>query len=181
MAYDIMGADDILGADDLMGADDILGADELLGAQRRRSSGLARRPSLFNKVPGVSGPALAKLPLGFNVLSCTSVANSSGGQAATRPQVPVIPQRLVVSVSGVNSGNYAVTISNIRVGTKSILASANPIDARAFGPGAFGVELVGESAQPGIDITCDYVITPTITTVGDRVDVATTFICQSVI
>jgi hypothetical protein len=180
MAYDIMGADDSLGADDLMGADDILGADELLGAQRRRSGGIARRPSLFNRVPGVSGPALAKLPLGFGNLACTLAANSSGGPVVTRPQVPVIPQRLVVSISGANSNNYAVTISNVRVGTKSILASANGIDARAFAPGAFGVELTAESAQPGIDITCDYVVSPAVTG-SDVVNITTTFICQSVI
>ena len=177
MAYDILG-EDILG-EDILG-EDILGED-LMGAQSKRRGGMiAARPSLFNRVPGVSGPALAKLPLGFGNLACTNVANSTGGQVLTRPQVPVIPQRLVVSISGTNSNNYAVTISNVRVGTKSILASANGIDARAFAPNAFDVALTAESAQPGIDITCDYVVSPAVGA-GDLVNITTTFICQSVI
>lgn len=177
MAYDILG-EDILG-EDMMG-EDLLGED-ILGAQARRRGGMIRRaPSLFNKVPGVSGPALAKLPLGFGALICDVTNNTTGGQVVTRPQVPVVPRRLVVSIAGANSANYAVTINNVRVGTKSILASANGIDARAFAPNAFDVSLTAESAQPGIDITIDYTVTPAVSGT-DVVAISSTFICDSVI
>jgi hypothetical protein len=184
MGYDIMGLDDILGADDIMGADDILGADELLGAQvrRRRSQSLAR-PSLFNKIPGVSAPNAAKLPLGvgFALFATTGTGAITGTSTTltTRPQVPVIPRRLVVSVSGTNNDKYGAFINNLRVGTKSILASATPLDARAFGPGAFGVELVCDAAQPGIDITVDLGV-DTAPAAGDQVKFNVTIICDSV-
>ena len=183
---------------DIMGADDILGADELLGAARRRQAmrgGIRPQPSLLNRVPGVSGPALAKLPLGFPTASFHAVTSGTGfawapgsstvagtsAQVQTRPQVPVVPKRLVVNFVS-NIAAVMVKITNVRVGTKSILASADGIDASTFSPGAFGVELTAESAQPGIDITIDYTLlgaAPTGT--NDFVHINATFIADSII
>ena len=86
----------------------------------------------------------------------------------------------MVTVTGLNANLYAVTLSDLRVGTTSILASADGVDARTFSAEAQGVELSAQSAQPGIDITASYSVAPAIA-VGDNVRVQTTIICDTLV
>ena len=205
MGDDILGDDDnaILGEDDvILGADGeeyaVLGYDEdgnaIMGATRRRGrparrpaprriagptgGGVKSAPSLVSKVPGID-PSLsrAKLPLGLP-LAAFVPAGVTIQNVNTQPQKPVLPKRLIIGVTGVNAGNYAVRLVDLRIGTQSILASADGVDARAFTADAVGVQLQTMAAQPGITITATYAVTPVVG-VGDSVNVQTTIICDS--
>lgn len=197
MAYDLMGADGPIVGDDVMGelmgademGDDAMGddvGDDLMGAARRarrrqagrqmaRASGVPTgRPALINKIAGISPPAIGRLPLGFGVLGCTAAVNPSGGQLVARPQVPWRGSKLILGISGVNAGNYAVAFRPT-IGNKPVLAGAGSIDARSFPSTGIDNNLISDSAAVGIDVTLDFVITPAITG-GDTVNVQATWI-----
>lgn len=188
MPYDILGSSDgpIVG-DDLMGemlGDDLMG-DDSMGAQRRQMArqgqpqGLTR-PPLFNNRPGMARPAVGRLPLGFGTLTCTSASNPSGNSLTARPQVAWRGSKLVIGISGLNSGNYAVQMRPV-IGNRPLLAGAGTVDARAFSATAIDNNLIGDAAAPGIDVSLEFTITPPITTVGDQVILQATWIGDGVV
>jgi hypothetical protein len=190
MAYDLSGSDGPILGDDLMGelmlGDDMMGdemGDEILGARRR--GGMARRapagmarPPLITARPGVSPPAVGRLPLGFGALSLT-VLGSTAGVLTARPQVPWRGSKLIISIAGVNSGNYAVLVQPL-IGNKPVLAGAAAIDARSFPATGIDNNLISDSASPGIDVTLNITIQPALGA-GDSVIVTATWIGDAVV
>lgn len=197
MGYDIVGEDDILGEEvDILGEelDEMLGEEDddlLVGAARRRRAARARQaqrgaaprgirpPPIVSRTPGVTGPALARIPLGFGTLSCSAGTNPSGGTLTSSPQVPIRPRRLIIVVNGTNAANYAVAISSLLVGTKSLLGSAQSVDARAFTADAVGAEILGENAGPGVTLSLTVVVSPAVSGT-DTVLVTPTLLCDSI-
>jgi len=185
MAYDLLGNDGPIVGDDIMGemleGDDIMG-DDIMGDGRGRNRMMAaraagiptRRPALINRLPGVSPPAIGRLPLGFGSLSCSAGTNPSGGSLTARPQVPWRGAKLIIGIVGTNAGNYGVAMRP-SIGNRPVLAGAGTIDARAFPSDGINNDLISESASVGIDVTFDFVITPNITG-GDTVIIQPTWI-----
>lgn len=139
---------------------------------------LRNEPPLINRVPGVPARSRQVLPLGFPTLFCTNTANSGGGQVTASPQKPWRGGKLIVSVSGTNSGNYGVGLVPY-IGTNPVLVSPEAIDARAFPANALGNELVIESAMPGILVTMRYDVTPNVGA-GDSVIIQATWNGESI-
>lgn len=193
--YDI--GDDVLG-DDLMGDDQLaalLGdetmGDEILGAARRvmarRAGGapdparqVLRAPPLMPAHLGVSNPNAGKLPLGFGTLSCANATpTAAGGTLTARPQVPWQGRKLIISISGTNSGNYGVSVRPT-IGNRPVLAGAAAIDARSFPANALDNDLLSDSAGPGVDVSLEFVVTPSVGA-GDSVIIIPTWIGKAVV
>lgn len=199
MAYDLLGSDGPIVGDDLMGellgddmgddmGDDLMG-DDLMGARRRgrqmavrRQVAVARaqgqglptqRPALFSK-PGLSPPAIGRLPLGFGSLTCANATpTAAGGTLTARPQVAWRGSKLVIGISGVNAGNYGVELRPT-IGNRPVLAGAGTIDARAYGATAIDNNLIADAAGPGIDVSLQFIVTPSVG-VGDSVIIQATW------
>jgi hypothetical protein len=188
MAYDIQGSDGPLMGDEILG-DDVMGelmgdemGDDLMGARRRgmmapRRQGLSR-PPLLTPRPGVSPPAVGRLPLGFGSRALT-VLGSTAGSLTARPQVPWRGSKLIISIAGVNSGNYAVLVQPL-IGNRPVLAGAAAIDARSFPATGIDNNLISDSASPGIDVTLNVTISPALGA-GDTVLVTATWIGDAVV
>lgn len=147
--------------------DDDLGAVRRGRPRRRRGGGgLMRRARaaaptrgqllaqrILRGAPGTPIPGERRLPLGFPIAVFTATSGTALTRV-TRPQIPISGQRLVVVVA--RSGATAtglITITDLKIGQRSQLGSADPIPAEAFAPDAVGVALDLDPAQPGIDIT----------------------------
>lgn len=136
-------------------------------------------PPLLNRIPGVPGLSQQVLPLGFPRLTCTSLANQTGGNVVANPQKPWQGTKLIISISGLNSGNYSVDVLPV-VGVQPVLASADSVDARSFPANALGNELMIESAGPGIQVSLSFNVNPTMTVVGDVVQALSTWMGKSI-
>jgi len=189
MAYDILGADGPIMGDDAMGeilGDDLLG-DDLMGDDRRggrlaraRAAGVpTQRPALFQRMPGMSPPAVGRIPLGFGVLLCTNALNPSGGTLTARPQVPWRGSKLIIGITGTNSGNYAVSLRPT-IGNRPVLAGAASVDARAYPATGIDNNLIADAGGPGIDVSLEFVITPPLG-VGDTIQLQANWIGDAAI
>jgi hypothetical protein len=75
------------------------------------------------------------------------------GSVTRRPQVPIKIKRLVIPSSIAS----AFDITDIKVGKDSQLVGSDPIPGETFSPTAFGVELNGDTAQVGNDVSISFV------------------------
>lgn len=89
---------------------------------------------------------LRKYPMGFKGDADTPAGNTVS--VVRRPQVPIKLERLVVSAGVTDS----FEIVDVKVGKNSQMVSSDPVPADAFGPGAFSVDLAGDTANVGHDI-----------------------------
>lgn len=122
--------------------------------QPSRGQLLARR--ILRGAPGTPMPGERRLPLGFPIAVFTATSGTLLSRV-TRPQIPISGQRLVIVVA--RSGATAtglITVTDLKIGQRSQLGSADPIPAEAFSPDAVGVALDLDPAQPGIDITISF-------------------------
>lgn len=167
---------------ELMGEDPILGQRTRLhtripagragGAMSARAR-LAK--ALVSKTPGVPKPGGRELPLGFTPIQATNTSALAFNLTAN-PQVPIKGRRLVVDVvrSAAGSGGL-ITVTDIRVGQRSQMVSAQPLTVTTFGAGSFGVDMALDPAEPGIVITLSVAFSAQ-PGVGETVDVAATLI-----
>lgn len=139
---------------------------------------LRNEPPLINRINGVPARSRQVLPLGFPVLTCTSVLNSGGGDVTANPQKPWRGSKLIISISGTNSGNYGVSVLPV-IGTNPTLASPDSVDARSFPANALGNELVVEAAAPGITVRLSFDVAPNVG-VGDTVICQATWLGESI-
>lgn len=86
-----------------------------------------------------------RFPIGF---SGGSIAASASSTITSRPQVPFMPQRVIVP----SSISAAFTIDDIKVGNKSQLVSAGSIPAAVFSELSVDVELKGDTCGPAVDL-----------------------------
>jgi hypothetical protein len=137
---------------DMMG--DMMGA-----ARRRRPARMAHLPPKpgwrrGQLAPGVNMPSQGLVPLAM-------VPSANGGtfNAANllinfvgRPQKPFRGERLLATVALTGGAAGQVQSTAMFVGTDLQQASIGNTDLSIFSPAAFGVRLVMQQAQPGIDI-----------------------------
>lgn len=96
-------------------------------------------------------------PLGFTVVTFTA-ASGTTLQATATPQKPMKGSRLVIDQVRSATATGLVTLASLKIGTREVLISAQPVPAGMFAPGAFGVALRMVEAHPGIIITATFVI-----------------------
>lgn len=154
----------------ILGAiDDEMGLDEVGAVPRSRA--MVRRPApraaqnLIPQVPGVPEPAIGKkLPFG---LGSTTFSASSGTSLSltAQPQIPIRVERLVIAISRTGTTSTGlVTLTDLKVGTKSQFAGTGAVSADAFANTAVGCELLGDPAGPGINVTANLAISAAPTT-----------------
>jgi hypothetical protein len=73
-----------------------------------------------------------------------------------------------------------VTVTDLKIGQRSQLGSADPIPAEGFSPDAVGVALDLDPAQPGIDVTIFYVLTGIALVGTDTISVSAMLVNPSV-
>ena len=93
----------------------------------------------------------------------------------------MLPKRLWVDVT--RSGGaleIAVVITDIKIGTKSMLAGVEPIPASQFASNAFAQSYsIFEAAIPGIDITLSFALSA-VPAAGQSVTVSASFDCETI-
>jgi hypothetical protein len=108
-------------------------------------------------VQGVPSRQPVVEPLGFTVVTFTA-ASGTTLQATATPQKKMKGNRLVIDEVRSATAVGLVTLASLKIGTREVLVSAQPVPARMFAPGAFGVALRLVEAGPGIIITATFVI-----------------------
>jgi hypothetical protein len=155
MAYDVLGYD-VLG-DDVEGEDMLGGPFDVVGAAR--SGGLARArwaQQLRKGAPGAPAISEMLLPLGLGSITFTSTTTS--GVLTATPQLAFRGERIVLSaVAGQAFTGFpldTISVSDIKVGQRSQLVSAQALPGSAFAATSFGVRVAADPCAPGIIITC---------------------------
>lgn len=166
------GSSDLLNPVDIAGLD-IIGATNVQRAQMAKAQkaaqlrGLmaaAKRRKAQQRLQGLASigvkPTLA-VDRGFTkargfpfALKADAVTPAGApGSVTRRPQVPIKIKRLVIP----SSIAAAFDITDIKVGKDSQLVGSDPIPGETFSPTAFGVELNGDTAQVGNDVSISFV------------------------
>lgn len=161
--------------------DDYIGDDDMLG--RRGSRGRGRPPivasaarALTTLAPGVptAGPRLE--PLGFPIFNFVNAGATTITQI-TNPQKPFKGSRLTLDIARTGAtATGLVSVSSLKVGARDVLVNTNPIGAGTFAPGAFGVELMMDTATPGVNLAATIVLGAPALAVAATVDVSATVI-----
>lgn len=112
------------------------GATEIGAAQRR-----VIRPG----VPGGITQNQGNVRRLFAGIPSTSVAAAASNDVACNIAEPFRPDRLMLSVVA-----QALLVTNLRIGTKSMNVSSNPISGNCFSEQAVNNDLSGYTAQPGV-------------------------------
>lgn len=177
LASVISGNDDLTDPIDIAGAMEIIGATGNGGAAKRQALGkaLARRKKLMalkgliaqqkqntakRRLQGLANvgiqPTLAvdkgytkarRFPFGLQADGVTPAG--APGNVTRRPQTPIKVQRLVIP----SFIAPAFVITDVKVGKDSQLVGSDPIPAITFAENAVAVELTGDTANVGHDVT----------------------------
>lgn len=123
-----------------------LAAQKRQQAQRRLSNlaGIGIQPTL---AVDTGYTKARRFPFGLQADAATPAG--SPGSVTRRPQTPIKVQRLVVP----SAIAALFVITDIKVGKDSQLVGSDPIPAEVFSPNAVAVELGGDTANVGHDVT----------------------------
>jgi hypothetical protein len=113
--------------------------DELVGATRARKQNSNTIQKIFAGLPRQSIAAAGSADLTINVSD------------------PFRPDRIVLSTAA-----QALDVTNVKIGTKSLNVTSNPISGNCFSEDAVGTGIQGYTAQPGVG----FVISLTNNTAG---------------
>lgn len=178
LASVISGNDDLNDPMDIAGAMEIMGATGVSAATKRQAAAkallsrrkkqvalknliaLQKRATAQRRLQGLTNagiqPTLTvdrgytkarRFPFGLQADGVT--APGSPGNVTRRPQTPIKVQRLVIP----STIAPAFVITDIKVGKDSQLVGSDPIPAIAFSETAVAVELTGDTANVGHDVT----------------------------
>jgi hypothetical protein len=178
LASVISGNDDLSDPIDIAGAMEIIGATRGSPAAKRQAAARAlldrrkkqialknlvaqqKRATAQRRLQGLGNigiqPTLAvekgytkarRFPFGLQADGVTPAG--SPGNVTRRPQTPIKVQRLVVP----SNIGLAFVITDIKVGKDSQLVGSDPIPAITFAENAVAVELTGDTANVGHDVT----------------------------
>ena len=147
-----IGLADIVGDDSEIGLEDIVGA---VVAEVKKQAANGQRVRGMNRIQGLSGAQqlrnegnsvarrqIAPIPL-------TTIAAGATATINFRPQRPIRAERLVLDGSAVGG----VFLVDFLVGAEPQFVNSGAVPVSAFQPQAFGIDLKGNTAQPGIDVT----------------------------
>jgi len=82
----------------------------------------------------------------------SSIAAAATYDATIVNQEPFRPDRIVLSTAA-----EALDVTNVRVGTKSLNLTSNPISGRCFAADAVNTQLQGYTATPGVGFVISFV------------------------
>lgn len=74
-----------------------------------------------------------------------AVAAAASADLQVTVSEPFRPDRIVLSTAA-----QALDVTNVKIGTKSLNVTSNPISGNCFSEDAVGTELQGYTAQPGV-------------------------------
>ena len=150
-----------------------------IAVRRARPTPVMSAPPLIPSVPGVNNNSKLYIPLGLGSFTFVN-AGVTLNTFQTNPQKPVRPRRLWVDVSrSAGAGGISVDITDIKIGTKSMLGGAESIPAAQFAPDAFATKYqVFDSATPGTLISV-FVSISASPGAGETIAVTVSFDCDS--
>lgn len=110
--------------------------------QQQRPAGLPPGATIRKDQNSIARRQISPIPL-------TTIAAGATEVITWRPQRPIRVERLVVDASVANG----VFITDFTVGAEPQFVNQGAVPTSAFAANAFGTELQGNTASPGIDIT----------------------------
>ena len=143
------------GDDDDLAGDVYTAGTEILGATRgpRRAGGRPAQPQARRAAVAEAG-SLQRIAAG---IPRQSIAAGASADLQVTVSEPFRPDRIVLSVA-----SQALDINNIKIGTKSLNVTSNPISGNCFSEQAIDTYLQGYTAQAGVG----FVLTVTNNTAG---------------
>jgi len=177
MAYDVLGDDDMSGFE-TMGGYDVLGDDDVGATPRTRLQRAQWAQQLKRGAPGAPSISEMLLPLGLGSVTFVSGGPTSATLTAS-PQLAYRGERIVLSAVSIGNQQYtgpggalsAIQVSDLKVGQRSQLVSAQALPGDAFSAVAFGVRTATDPCAPGIIITLGLTYIGAPLQVGDSVTV----------
>ena len=107
-----------------------------------RMPGLVGNQKLLNDNASIARRQMAPMPL-------TMVPAKNTVTVTIRPQRPIRAERLVLDGQAING----LFVTDFLVGAEPQFVNSGAVPASVFSPSGFNMELRGNTAQPGIDIT----------------------------
>ena len=144
--YDVVGTEDVGSAEMVAGYDLVGGPSQRRGQQR--SSPIAGMPMgsrVMADKPDVARRQISPIPI-------TTVAAGASVSVEVRPQRPIRLERLIIDGATL-AGLY---ITDLLIGADPQFVNAGGVPAGVFAPTAFGTDLRGNTAQPGITVTINF-------------------------
>lgn len=113
---------------------------------------MAQAPARTSVMPATGGQHIRRQILPFGT---ATVAPGGTANLTVLTQRPMRVDRLTVTqyVSPFGAVTQGIQITGLTVGVDPQFSAAGDVDAANFAPGAFGTELRGSTANPGITIT----------------------------
>jgi hypothetical protein len=122
-----------------------LGGEQIVGAMQQ--------------IVGAQGPAAQGVrQMGNNSLQRvmagipqTSIAAAGVNDATINVSDPFRPDRIIL-----NTASWALNVTNVRIGTKSLNVSSSPLSGECFARDSVGGYLQGYTAQPGVGFVISF-------------------------
>jgi hypothetical protein len=156
--YDIVGAEDVGGMYDIVGAEDVGGMYDIVGAPRRgqQRQPAQRHPAQRPRMPGNPSNGVRVMTDSPDVMRrqispipLTTIAANTTVDVEFRPQRPLRIERLILDGTVV----AGVFLTDLLIGAEPQFVNSGAVPVSAFQPTAFGTDLRGNTAQPGITVT----------------------------
>lgn len=137
------------------------------------------RPPLIPAAAGVPQTSGLYIPLGLGVFTFVN-AGVTTNTFTQKPEKPVRPRRLWIDLAfSAGAVGILVSVTDIKIGTKSMLAGIAAIPAGQFATGAFAKNYnLFDSAVPGVSVSVILALTAS-PGVGETVSAALSVDCDS--
>lgn len=138
------------------------------------------KPPLISPAPGVPQTSGLYIPLGLGSFDFTNAAGLSARVFTGNPQKPVRPRRLWINAAkSAGAAGIGVTVTDIKIGTKSMLAGVDAIPVEQFAANAFAKSYsMFDSATPGVFVSVSLALSA-VPGAGENVFVSMSMDCDS--
>lgn len=138
------------------------------------------KPALIGPAPGVPQISGLYIPLGLGSFDFTNGAGITARVFTERPEKPVRPRRLWINIArSAGAAGIGVDVTDIKIGTKSMLAGLLAIPAEQFAPGAFATSYnLFDSAVPGVSVSVSVSLSA-LPGAGENVFISMSMDCDS--
>lgn len=144
--YGVEGYGDEVGLADIVG-EAVKNAVKQAQARRPppRMAGLVGAQRVMRDTASIARRQIAPMPL-------TTIAAGSTATVSFRPQRPIRAERLVLDGASVGG----VFVTDFLIGADPQFVNSGAVPVSVFTPSGFNMELRGNTAQPGIDVTLTF-------------------------
>ncbi len=145
-----------------------------------RAPAVYAKPPLMSPAPGVPQNSKLYIPLGLGTFDFTNAAAITTRIFTGQPQKPVRPRRLwIEQAASAGAAGILVSVTDIKVGTRSMLAGVEPIPAGQFAPDAFATSYsLFDSAEPGVFVSVSVSLSA-LPAVGENIVISMSMDCDS--